>query len=153
MTGRDARARLAAARAEAGPEQPHGRNTPRFTLEHSGAHWWATTHAYKGGHRDQWNRRHIAVRPLVVAKAAHLIMEYTGDGCISPVERPSLEAYGPWVRPVEGRADMVTVNRVSGGLTARPQHEPAATRWDEWTQAYREALEGAGWHLVNPCAD
>jgi hypothetical protein len=154
MTGRDARARLTAAREEAGPEKPHGRNTPRLTLEHSGAHWWATLHAYStAGHRDQWNRRHIAVRPLVVARAAHAITEYTGDGCISPVEKPGIQAYGPWVRPVEGRADMVTVNRVSSGLVQRPEHEPASTRWDEWTQAYREALEGSGWVLVNPRAE
>lgn len=153
MTGRDARARLRAAREEAGPERPHSRNTPHFTLKHSGAHWWATLHAYKNGHRDQWNRRHISVRPKVVAEAAHAITEYTGDGCISPVEKPSIQAYGPWVRPVDRHADMVTVNRVSGGLIQRPEHEPAATRWDEWTQAYREALEGSGWTLVNPRAE
>lgn len=154
MTGRDARARLEAARAKAGPERPHSCNTPRFTLEHSGAHWWATTHAYTAaGHRDQWNRRHIAVRPLVVAKAAHLIMEFTGDGCISPVERPSLEAFGPWVRPVPNFPEMVAVHRVACGLHQRPEHEPARTRWEEYRTAYRAALEAAGWAFKTETAD
>ncbi|MEU9405717.1 hypothetical protein AB0E08_08420 [Streptomyces sp. NPDC048281] len=153
MTGREARARLQAAREEAGPERPWGHNTPRFTLEHSGAHWWTTTHAYKGGHRDQWNRRHITVRPLVVARAARVLMEHTGDGCIAPVEKPGTRAFGPWVRPVPNFPEQVVVCSVANGLHQAPQHEPAASNWAECMGAYRAALEGAGWEFKTATAD
>ncbi|MFI0966970.1 hypothetical protein ACH4S8_37150 [Streptomyces sp. NPDC021080] len=153
MTGSEARARLQAARTEAGPEPIRSYGAPRFTLEHSGVHWWATTHAYKNGRRDQWNRRHISVRPLVVARAAHVIMEGTGDGCLSPVEKPSTRAYGPWVRAVAGHADRVVVARVATGFHGRPSDPEAGARWDEYMSAYRAALEGAGWTHVERTED
>lgn len=154
MTGSEVRIRLQTAREEAGPEKLHGRNSPRFTVEHSGANWWTTHHAYtSGGHRDQWNRLHISARPLVVAQAAQLIMRGTGDGCLSPVEKPGTQAFGPWVRPVPGRADVVIVSRVANGLHLRPADDTYGARWDEWMGAYRAALEAAGWALDGETAD
>jgi hypothetical protein len=150
MTGSAARARLQAAREEAGPERLHGRNSPRFTLEHSGAHWWATTHAYTAaGHRDQGNRRHIAVQPLVTARAAQVLMEYTGDGCITPVEQPSVRAFGPWVRPVPNFPEDVVVHWVTCGTPV----QPGAERYADHMETYRAALEGAGWEFKAATAD
>lgn len=153
MTGAAARARLQVEREKAGPEKLHSRNTPRVTLEHSGARWLLTVHAYKGGNHDFRNNLRIVVVPQVTADAGEVLGDATGDGWLLPVEKPSAQAFGAWVRPVPERPDMVVVHRVACGLHQRPEHEPARSRWDEHMTAYRAALEAAGWKTVNPCAD
>jgi hypothetical protein len=154
MTGAEARARLRVAREAVGPEKLHGRNTPRMTVEHSGAHWGVTLHAYTDQGLRNWSgRQYISVQPLVSAEAGRVIGQATNDGALSPVEKPGVRAFGPWVRPVLERADRVIVSRVAVGLHQRPEHEPAATTWDEWMDAYRNALETAGWNLCDKTAD
>ncbi|MET7363193.1 hypothetical protein ABZS76_32815 [Streptomyces sp. NPDC005562] len=153
-TAEQVRERLRRARAEAGPEKLNGHNTPRMTLQHSGTSWITTIHTYShDGRRSLRNQRSIAVRPAVVDRAAKVIMDATGDGVIWPVNQPGSQTFGPWVRSVPGRPDAVIVSRVACGLHHRPEHEPAASNWDEWMTAYRQGLEAAGWTLDNETAD
>ncbi|MCX4799637.1 hypothetical protein OG497_37920 [Streptomyces sp. NBC_01242] len=137
VTAEGAREILRQARREAGPEPVRSYGAPRMTLTHSGAFWRAVV---TGG-------RSVAVTPAVVHGAGCAISKGTGDGMVYPVEKPGIRTCGPWVRPVPGRADCVIVSRVANGFHQRPEREPVATRWDEYMQAYQNALEAAGWTL------
>jgi hypothetical protein len=146
MTGREARARLQSYREEAGPERLHSRNTPAVTLEHSGAFWLLTVHAYKNGHRDFRNNQRITVEPLVTARAAQALRAATGGGTYVPVEKLNVEAFGPWVRAVPDCPDLVIVSRVSCGAIVRPDST------QDHMETYRSALEAAGWKFYSATA-
>jgi hypothetical protein len=142
MTGAAARARLQSYREEAGPEKLHSRNSPAVTLEHSGARWLLTVHAYReSGGRDFRNTFRVVVVPQVVAAAGQMLMKGTGGGYNLPVESLSVEAFGPWVRPVPNFPEQVVVNWVACG-TPVPQDAP---RYEEHAETYRGVLEAAGW--------
>lgn len=153
VTAEEAREILRQARREAGPEPLRDYGAPRMTLNHSGAYWGATVHAYApNGRRLAAKNRRVTILPDVVRAAGDLIMDHTGDGVVYPVAKPSVRTFGPWVRPVPGRADQVIVSRVASGLH-RGGMGPGAERWDECMSAYRTALEGAGWAHVERTED
>lgn len=149
MDGRAARARLQSYREQAGPEKLNSRNTPGVTLAHSGAHWLLTVHAYKNGHRDLRNTLRVSVEPLVTAKASHALRVATGGGTYVPMEKLSVEAFGPWVRPVLGFPEHVVVHWVACGTPVQPEAE----RYAEHMETYRAALEGAGWRFLTTTGD
>jgi hypothetical protein len=154
VTAEEAREILRQARQEAGPEPLRDYGAPRMTLRHSGAFWSATVHAYAAnGNRLPFKNRRVTIVPDIVHAAGTVIMDRTGDGLVYPVAKPSIHAFGPWVRPVPGHADQVIVSRVANGLHQRPQSDLASIPWEEHTQAYQNAMEGAGWALVERTDD
>lgn len=154
VTAEEARQILRQARQEAGPEPLRDYGAPRMTLRHSGAFWRAKVYAYtEDGRRNVLGGRTVVITPAVAYEAGRVISKGTGDGMIYPVAKPSIESYGPWVRPVDGHADRVIVSRVATGLHRRPEGEGRAMLWDEYMSAYRTALEGAGWVLEERTAD
>jgi hypothetical protein len=154
VTAEEAREILRQARQESGPEPLRDYGAPRMTLRHSGAFWSATVHAYAAnGNRLPFKNRRVTIVPNIVHAAGTVIMDRTGDGLVYPVAKPSIHAFGPWVRPVPGHADQVIVSRVANGLHQRPQSDLASIPWEEHTQAYQNALEGAGWTFVERTDD
>jgi hypothetical protein len=150
MTGRQARARLQSYREQVGPEKLHSRNTPRVTLEHSGARWLLTVHAYReSGNRDFRGNVRVMVVPQVTAEAGQALMRGTGGGWLLPAENLSTEAFGPWVRPVPNFPEQVVVHWVVCGSPV-PQD---SARWEEHMETYRGVLEAAGWVYKVTTAD
>ncbi|MFD8654972.1 hypothetical protein [Streptomyces mirabilis] len=154
VTAEEAREVLRQARQEAGLEPLRDYGAPRMTLQHSGAFWHVKVHAYHdNGKRNIWENRNIVITPAVVHEAGSVIGDATGDGMVYPVAKPSVHAFGPWVRPVPGHADRVIVSRVANGLHQRPQQDLASIPWEVHMQAYRSALEAAGWVLNGETAE
>jgi hypothetical protein len=153
MDGRAARARLQSYREQAGPEKLHGRNTPRVTLKHSGAHWLLTVHAYRNGNADFRNNLRVEVQPVVTAEAAHALAQGTGSGIYMPMERLGTGAFGPWVRAVEGAPDRVRINWVTCGVPVRPEEDGRASKHAEVMSTYRGAMEAAGWTFQGATED
>ncbi|MFE6000407.1 hypothetical protein ACFQ6C_26660 [Streptomyces sp. NPDC056454] len=137
---------LRQARQEAGPEPLRDHGAPRMTLNHSGAFWNATVHAFTPtGQRNRREDRSVTIAPAVVVDVMGIIGQTCGEVTIHPVAKPSIHSYGAWVRPVDGHHDRVIVARTATGLYRRPGREETGTRWDEYMSAYRAALTGAGW--------
>jgi hypothetical protein len=150
MNGRAARARLQSYRETAGPEKLHSRNTPRVTLEHSGARWLLTVHAYReNGNREFRNNLRVIVVPQVVADAGQVLMKGTGGGYLLPAETLSVEAFGPWVRPVPNFPEQVVVYWVASGTPVKP----GTGLYEQYAATYRAALEAAGWVYKVTTAD
>ncbi|MGW9069242.1 hypothetical protein ACWGQT_07330 [Streptomyces yangpuensis] len=154
LTGAAVRAMFRRDREAAGEERPGF--GPHLEITRDGAMWRSVrTVLGPQGHRDAsqcWARR---VVPAVVADAGQLIMR-AGYSLLAPVEKPSVRAFGPWVRPVPGHDDRVIVAPVANGWHKRPDgniSSSAAARWEEETDDYASILRANGWTEVEATDD